>query len=175
MRRAIAAGLTGRGTRTISRAMIAFLRFLFVVPTGFIAACAAASFALLWPFIDTSGAAEGDPLFWLQAILGFGAEAAQVGSVALLPWAVFMVASELFGWRSILLHCAAGVLGGFAIMRVAYGETLPHASVQTALVVAGLSFALVYWIIAGRGAGRWRRARRAGRQPSQTVETASET
>lgn len=159
----------------MSRAMLALLRFLFVIPVGFIAACFAASFALLWPFMDTAGARDGDPVFWIHAVLGLGAEAAQVGSASLLPWAAFIVISESLGWRSILLHCGAGIAGGFGIMRAAYGAALPHASVQTALVVAGLSFALVYWIIAGHRAGRWRSARRPARaEPARTVESAQD-
>ena len=73
------------------------------------------------------------------------------------------------GWRSLILHMVAGAVGGYAVMRNAYGDALPHASVQTAVVVAGLTFAMVYWIVAGRSAGRWR-----SRQPEKTqaVETA---
>ena len=148
--------------------MIAVLRFLIVIPFGFVLACFAAAFALLWPFIDTSGAATGDPLFWLQAILGFLAQSAQVGSTALIPWAVFMVLTESLGWRSVLLHMAAGVAGGFAVIRTAYAGDLPHASVQTAMLVAGLTFALVYWIVVGRSAGLWR-ARKS--RAIETVES----
>lgn len=137
--------------------MTTFLRFLFVVPFGFVAACFAASFALLWPFFDVEGAAAGDALFWIEAGLGFLAQAAQVGSIALVPWAIFMVATEIFALDSILLHVAAGALGGFAYAELAYGAGTPHMSVMTALVVAGLGFAMVYWIIAGRSAGAWRR------------------
>jgi hypothetical protein len=148
--------------------MIAVLRFLIVIPLGFVLACFAAAFALLWPFIDTTGAATGDPLFWLQAVLGLVAQSAQVGSTALVPWAVFMVLTESLGWRSVLLHMAAGISGGFAVIRTAYDGAQPHASVQTAMIVAGLTFALVYWIVAGRGAGLWR-ARKA--RPIETVES----
>jgi hypothetical protein len=149
--------------------MIAVLRFIFVIPFGFVAACLAAAFALLWPFVDMTGAETGNLLFWIQAGLGFVAQAAQVGSAALIPWALFMVVTEIFGWRSLILHMAAGAIGGFAVMRSAYGEALPHASVQTAVVVAGLTFAMVYWIVAGRSAGRWRPRRP---EKTQAVETA---
>lgn len=137
--------------------MTTVLRFLFVIPIGFVAACLSAGFALLWPFVDMSGGESGDPLFWIHAVFGLLAQSAQVGSAALVPWALFMVVTETLGWRSLVLHAGAGALGGYAIMRSAYGEALPHASVQTATVVAGLTFAMVYWIVAGRAAGRWRR------------------
>ncbi|KQT52692.1 hypothetical protein ASG43_19790 [Aureimonas sp. Leaf454] len=148
--------------------MIAFLRFLFVIPFGFVAACGAASFALLWPFVDLSGAKDGDPFFWLQIGLGFAAQAAQVGSTALVPWGAFVLATELLGWRSLIFHALAGLAAGFLTTRFAYAGALPHASVQTAMAVAGLAFALVYWIIAGRGAGRWRTATPA-RRPNEPI------
>lgn len=153
--------------------MIALLRFLFLIPIAFVLACIAAAFAMLWPFIDTSGAARGDVLFWIEATFGFLAQTAQIGRVALVPWAVFMVATEAFGWRSLVLHMAAGLAAGYGVMRAAYGATLPHASVQTVMMVAGLTFALVYWLLAGRSAGRWRmRAATVSSPASQTVETA---
>ncbi|RYE76802.1 MAG: hypothetical protein EOP19_23885, partial [Hyphomicrobiales bacterium] len=61
------------------------LRFLFVIPVAFIFACLTAGFALLWPFVDLTGA-DGDPLFWVQAVFGFLAQSAQVGAAVLIPW-----------------------------------------------------------------------------------------
>lgn len=142
--------------------MTTLLRFLFVVPFGFVAACFAASFALLSPFLDTDGARTGDPVFWIGAGFLFLAQAAQVGSAALVPWAVFMAATEILALNSLLLHIAAGGLAGFAYAELAYGATPPPASIMTALVVAGLGFAMVYWIVAGRAAGRWRQRYRGG-------------
>lgn len=158
--------------------MSAVLRFLFVIPIAFVFACVSAGFAMLWPFLETDGVATSEPLFWIQVSLGLLAQSAQVGATALTPWAVFMVASETLGVRSLILHMVAGVAAGYGVMRAAYGEAMPAASVQTAMVVAGLTFALVYWIFAGRNAGRWRRreARQppASATPTQSVESPSE-
>ena len=141
--------------------MLTVLRFLFVIPIAFVAACLTGAFAMLWPFIDLSDASlTRDPIYLFQLIIVFMEQAAQIGSVTLLPWALFMVLSEAFGLRSILMHVAAGLCGGIAILIVAYGRTGPHASVQTAIVVASIVFALIYWIVAGRAAGRWRQRRR---------------
>ena len=138
--------------------MLTVLRFLFVIPIAFVAACLTGAFAMLWPFIDPlAGPLTSDPVYLFQLIIVFMEQAAQIGSVTLLPWALFMVLSESFGLRSILMHMAAGLCGGIAILIVAYGRTGPHASVQTAVVVASIVFALVYWIVAGHSAGRWRR------------------
>lgn len=151
--------------------MTVLLRFLFVIPTAFVLACLTAGFALLWPFMDTSGARGGDPVFWIKAVFGVLAQSAQVGSTALVPWALFMVLTESLGWRSLILSTAAGLAGGYGVMRSAYGATLPAPNVQTAMVVAGLAFALVYWILAGRSAGRWHRRETSA---PQTVESAQE-
>lgn len=142
--------------------MIAFLRFLFVIPFGFVLACLAGAFALLWPFLQVGRETLVDPLALFYLALGFTAQAAQVGSAALLPWGVFMVATEILGLSSVVLHAGAGLLGGFAASRLAY-DTPAHLSVQTALAVSGLAFALVYWLIAGRSAGRWRNVYRRQR------------
>ena len=139
--------------------MKTLLRFLFVIPTGFAAACFAAAFAMLWPFLHIPGSAGSDPVFLIHAGIIFFAQAAQIGSAMLIPWAVFMVLTETFGLSSILLHVTTGFLGGVALMFAAYGRNVPHMSVQTAIIVASLTFALVYWIVAGRSAGRWRRRR----------------
>jgi len=145
--------------------MATVLRFLLLIPTGFVLACAAAAFALLWPFLDWPPGASGDPFLVVQLVVGFTAQAAQVGSTALVPWGLFMGLSESLGWRSLLLHMGAGLVGGFAAMRLQPGGPVTEISLQTAFAVAGLSFALVYWLVAGRGAGRWRRPRNTTSPP----------
>ncbi len=118
-------------------------------------ACFVAGFALLWPFIDLPPSAAVDPLFWMELSVGFFAQAAQIGTLALIPWGLFMVLTEALAKRSILLHAAAGLVGGFAAAHIPPGAG--SAALETAMIVAGLSFGLVYWLIAGHGAGGWRR------------------
>jgi hypothetical protein len=144
--------------------MATLFRFLFLIPMGFVAATVAAAFALLWPFLDMGTLSAGDPAYLAELAVGFLAQSAQVGSVMLVPWAAFMVATEILGLSSILLHVAAGFLGGIGLSVAAYGTQPPALSVQTAILVASLTFALVYWIVAGHGAGRWRR--RLARAPA---------
>lgn len=156
--------------------MLTVLRFLFVIPIAFVAACLVGAFAMLWPFLDVAdGFASADPLYLFQLILIFLEQAAQIGSVTLLPWALLMVATEAFGLRSILMHLAAGLCGGIAILIVAYGRTGPHASVQTAIIVASIVFASVYWIVAGHSAGRWRRRERAEAGPADAASSDATT
>ena len=135
--------------------MTQVLRFLFLIPVGFVLACFAASFALLWPFIDLPPAAATDPFVWMELSVGFFAQGAQVGALALVPWGLFMVLTEALGKRSLLLHAAAGLVAGFAGAHIPPGAG--SAALETAMIVAGLAFGLVYWIVAGHGAGSWRR------------------
>lgn len=135
------------------------LRFLFLIPIGFVAACFAAGFALLSPFLDLGPGAIEDPFVLAELAVGFVTQCAQVGATALLPWALFMVVSESLRLRSVLLHAGLGALGGFAASRT--DGVAAAVSVETAMVVAGLAFGLVYWLVAGHGAGRWRRPRAA--------------
>ncbi|SKA20947.1 hypothetical protein [Consotaella salsifontis] len=137
--------------------MTTVLRFLFVVPFGYIAACLAAAFALLWPFFNSQAASDADLFFWLQAGATFVAQVVMVGSATFVPWAAFMVLTELLGLSSLLLHAAAGALGAYLLTRLAYAGAMPDRNVITAVIVSGVAFALVYWVIAGRGAGSWRR------------------
>ncbi|HEX2020596.1 MAG TPA: hypothetical protein VGO17_16815 [Aurantimonas sp.] len=146
--------------------MSTVLRFLFVIPIGFIAACLTAAVAMLWPFLDVPPGGAGDPVFLFHASVAFAAQSAQIGSAVLLPFALFVVATEIFALSSLLLHLAAGLLGGMGVLFAAYGRDVPHMSVQTAILVASLCFCLVYWIIAGRRAGAWRRGGRASRPVS---------
>ncbi|MBP0616628.1 hypothetical protein [Jiella mangrovi] len=133
------------------------LRFLFVVPLAYVAACLTAAFAMLWPFMNVSDGAALDPVFVAEVAFYFGAQAVQIGAAAFVPWVVFMVISEIAGLSSLLLHLVAGLLGGMFVLFAAYGPDVPHMSVQTAILVASLTFSLVYWILAGNRAGRWRR------------------
>jgi len=137
--------------------MRAVLRFLFVIPLGFVFACYGAAFALLWPFIEVPATIGDDPFRMVEMFFVFTAQSAQVGSAALLPWAIFMLVTEIMGWRSLLLHAAIGLASGFVALRLAYEGAMPPISIQTAIFLAGLAFGMIYWIIAGRAAGLWRR------------------
>ncbi|RIY00993.1 hypothetical protein D3218_11410 [Aureimonas flava] len=143
--------------------MAQVLRFLFLIPIGFVLACFAASFALLWPFVDLPSGASSPPGVWLELSVGFFAQAAQVGTLALVPWGIFMVLTEALGWRSLLVHAGTGILAGFAAARIPPGAG--STALETAMIVAGLAFALVYWLVAGHGAGTWRRRRAATPPP----------
>ena len=136
--------------------MSTVLRLLFLIPIGFILACCAGAVALLWPFVDLSPAALADPAEVLDLMILFTAQAAQVGVTALVPFLIFLVLSEALRLRSILIYLVLGLVGGALAAHA--GAVSPDMRVQTATIVAGLAFALTYWIVAGHRAGRARPA-----------------
>ncbi|WP_152046995.1 hypothetical protein [Aureimonas psammosilenae] len=150
--------------------MILVLRLVFLIPLGFVAACLGAAFALIGPFVGPFPPLDQDPLYWFELAWAFGIQAVQIGSVAFLPWACFMIATEFLGLGSILIHAAAGLLGAFAYLRLSYDGAMPDGGVRTAVIAAGLVFALVYWLVAGRGAGRERSRQREGVRRIETAK-----
>ena len=130
------------------------LRLLFLVPVAFVLATFAAAGAMLWPFLAIPPGALGDPFVLFELGVGFTAQAAQIGSAAFVPFALFALLAEILALRSLLAHLLVGAGAGFLSTRLA--PVVPELSVQTASVTAGLAFALVYWILAGRTAGRLR-------------------
>lgn len=146
--------------------MATVVRFLFVIPLGFVFACLTSAFTVLWPYLGImENGTIYNPVLYVHSAVAFWAQGAQIGSTLLIPWAIFMAASEILGLSSLLFHVAAGVVGSVAIIILAYGEPAPSASIQAAIVMSGIVFALTYWLVAGRRAGAWR----PRRQPKARV------
>jgi hypothetical protein len=110
---------------------------------------------------------SGDPIergtFTLFVVTG----AAFTGAVALLPLAILIAIAEAFKIRSLLIYAVAGcvvMLLGYSASGLAppsYEESIDHPPplIPHAVEVAagaGIVFGGVYWLIAGRRAGRWR-------------------
>ena len=92
-----------------------------------------------------------------------------VGAVAILPAALLIVISEAARLRSFLFYGVGGALVGLASY---YGSDIsvrlenttdvpPVANALQLAAAAGIIGGLVYWLIAGRNAGRWREPRSA--------------
>lgn len=93
--------------------------------------------------------------------------AAFTGAVTLLPLAILIAVTEIFKIRSLLVYAVAGcaiMLLGYSASGLAppsYEESIDHPppliphAVEVA-AAAGIVFGSVYWLIAGRKAGRWR-------------------
>ena len=110
-------------------------------------------------------AMSGDPadrvVFWGAAFIASGYTA----SLLFLPMLIAVVLAEAFSVRSLLANVGGAVL----IVLLAYQgtglghgeESIDHAPpliphVLEVAAAAGIAFGLVYWLIAGRKAGRWR-------------------
>ncbi|MDB5617711.1 hypothetical protein [Tardiphaga sp.] len=137
---------------------------LFVVFFAFCVACLIAGaivvVAILFPEISAIDVAGIDPNA-INVILGFGF--IFVSGFALLPAIIVVAITETFSIRSVLAYA----LGGAAVGLACYLGLVPfdtdamrfdgivrrHLEVVTG---AGIVGGLIYWMIAGRNAGRWR-------------------
>jgi hypothetical protein len=113
-----------------------------------------------WP------AMAGDPaervVFWGAAFIASGITA----SLLFLPMLIAVVLAEAFAVRSLLIN----VFGAVALALLAYQgagfgrngeESIDRAPPLVSrefeiAAAAGATFGLIYWLIAGRKAGRWR-------------------
>lgn len=103
--------------------------------------------------------------FWGTVFVG----ASFTGAIIILPLAILIGLAETFKIRSLL----ANAFGGVALLLFAYygsgfnrsyeesiDEPPPLISHEAEIAVAtGAVFGFVYWVVAGRNAGRWRERR----------------
>ena len=153
---------------------MAFVGHLFAIVFGvFIASIAAAIVIALGIWSPQWHSLSGDPgeLFFFGGTAAIGA--GFTGSMGLLPLAVMIVLAEAFKMRSLLVHLVAGaaflLLGyyGTGAVTGSYEESIDHPPPPVSRTVevaatAGMAFGLIYWLIAGRAAGRWRERRVRG-------------
>lgn len=127
-----------------------------------LAAGAVVSFGLLGPeWRGLSGEPVERAMFWSMTLFASGL----AWFAGFLPVVIAVVLAEAFKLRSLLVYAAAsavlfalGAFGGGFIN--AYEESIDRApplispDLQLA-AAAGIAFGLVYWLLAGRNAGRW--------------------
>jgi hypothetical protein len=145
----------------------------FAILAGFLGACVAADLivvvAALYP--DWSDIHLG-PMDRVE----FGAIAALafvfVSALAFVPALVAVVVAETWSFRSILYYAIAGAVVGFVgyaglvnfdLDRI--GATSYFRREMEIMIGAGIVGGLVYWLIAGRNAGVWRRPPATGLAP----------
>jgi hypothetical protein len=152
---------------------MALIGRLFVILFGFCVACLVAGaivvFAVLFPEMSALDTGVIDPNA-LNIILGFGF--IFVSGFALLPATIVVAITEAFYIRSVLAYALGGAVVGLAcyLGLVPFdpdtlrfdGIVRRHLEVMTG---AGIVGGLIYWVIAGRNAGRWREPRRVLPQP----------
>ncbi len=153
----------------------AILFRLFVMVVGYGCAALAASLFLhvvAWPAISDD---MGEPPWSLMGGIFFSVPlmGILIGGFAFFPALVVLAVAEYFRLRDWLSYAIAGgvaALGAYGIlwqgmatfqdvdMAVSGDGQLPLAAEPAALawgVTAGIVGALVYWLVAGRSAGRW--------------------
>jgi hypothetical protein len=138
---------------------------LFATFFGFLAACFVSGmvvlFALLFPEMDVQTLDFNNDT--MNVILGFGF--LLVSGFALLPAVIAVMITEVFSIRSILAYAVFGGVAGLCcylafipfdtVSMTFEGVVRRHLEV---MVGAGVLGGVVYWLIAGRGAGMWRSA-----------------
>jgi hypothetical protein len=141
---------------------------IFVIIFAIIFASMAAGIAIAVGILGVQWhSVSGDPVervfFWGTAFIG----ATGAGAVGFLPMVILIALAEAFRIRSLALNMLGGVamllLGyyGSGFAAPSYEESIdrPPPIVSRELEIAaaaGAVFGLVYWLIAGRNAGRWR-------------------
>jgi hypothetical protein len=139
--------------------LTAYLWRLLVITTGFgLATCAAALFFFV-TFLIPEFVAEQADADWFAMILSallLGIFIASIAAAMIaVPVLVLAIISEFFGLRSLWFHTVAGlVLGGGASLLWMGGIESGEWDRLAASAASGIIGALVYWLIAGRNAGR---------------------
>lgn len=151
---------------------MALIARLLVIAIGFLAACLVAGMivvtAVMFPEFSDLGAGPVDEGVF-QILVGFGF--IFISGFALLPAALIALITEAFSIRGVLAYAIGGAVVGAAcyLSLVPFdtdtwqfnGIVRRHLEIMTG---AGIVAGLVYWMIAGRNAGAWRRPPR--RPPS---------
>jgi hypothetical protein len=144
---------------------MALIGRLFVVFFAFLAACLAAGIiivsALLFPEFSELGTGPVDEGA-LNVLFGFGFIV--VSGFALLPAMIIVALTEAFYIRGALTYAVGGGLVGLAcyLGLVPFdtdtlrfeGIVQRHLEIMTG---AGIVAGVIYWLIAGRNAGAWRK------------------
>jgi len=142
---------------------MALIGRFFAVIIGFCAACLVASIVVLWAifFPEMTDMSVDIDQGAINLILGFGF--VLVSGFALLPAAMIALVTEVFSIRHVLAYAVGGALAGlfcylgfipFDTVNMTFnGIVRRHLEV---MVGAGILGGVVYWLIAGRNAGRWR-------------------
>jgi hypothetical protein len=152
---------------------MALIGRLFFVFFGFLAACFAAGaivvVAVLYPEFSDFGQGEIDQSA-INIVLGFGF--IFLSGFALLPALIVVLITEALYIRGVLTYAVGGAIVGaacylglvpFDTQTLQFeGIVRRHLEIMTG---AGIVAGLVYWMIAGRGAGAWREPPRRLRPP----------
>jgi hypothetical protein len=154
---------------------MALIGRLFVIFFAFLAACLAAGIivvaAVLFPELSDLGGGPVDQRAF-DIVIGFSF--IFISGFALLPAMIIALITEAFSIRGVLAYAIGGGVVGLAcyLGLIPFDtETLRfegivrrHLEIMTG---SGIVAGLVYWMIAGRNAGAWRKPPRPRQLPPQ--------
>lgn len=129
---------------------------------GYLAACfAAAAFATFVLMNVDIAALDQNWETTFKTVLFLGTIYVAILVAAFWPFLIALVVTEAFRLRDFIAHLVAGVLVGAAyglpLSAIFSGAEMPDISLealQLAIACGGLG-GIVYWVIAGRTAGKW--------------------
>ena len=156
----------------MTRLFAALLR-LFVILFGYSAAVLTAVLfihLLAWESLGFGGGAENPVAQW-ATVMSVLFSTLFISYYAFLPSAVLITISELRAIRGWLYFALAGgvVALGAAVLRTMDAPAGSGiATVDAATAAAGLVGGLAYWLIAGQGAGGWRKRSSSAPEPSES-------
>lgn len=154
----------------ISRFVVILLAFCIaaIVAGWFLAAILLRTFGLdallsdFWQLSDAIGDQHGSftsIAFWSTTFIAGFVMAAAIGSFAFLPAALVILIAEARRYRSSLVYTLSGLVIGIAAIATWYPAGIATSDAQTPLLAAALAGTgviggFVYWLLAGRNAGR---------------------
>ena len=164
----------------MSRVALILVRFAVII-AGYVCAALAASAVLHLALIGAARLEPEQAPWLLVGSMAFSIPfvALFIGYYAFLPALVAIGITEFARWQDWLTYALAGGAIAIVVMSMFWGrrpgdlaldvegmppmraERLDDPQVIAALLAAGLVGGIAYWVVAGRGAGRWRRAPRA--------------
>ena len=135
----------------------AFLLRLAGMTLSFIVALAAAGlfFTLALSGILDPGSSESFSEHWFTILPLAVIVTATAGSLALVPFFAIALVSEYFSLRGLVFHLVAGtVTGGIAVWMYTLQAADPTTKAFAVGAASGTVGGFVYWLLAGRSAGR---------------------
>jgi hypothetical protein len=141
---------------------MALIGRLIVTLFGFLAGCVAAATMVMFAFLmlgQTDFARLADDPAAILVVIGLSS--VTLSRYALLPAVLVVALAEGFQLRSVLFYALAG--GALALV-LTFGSDLGinlsniFVRDREIMVGAGLFAGLIYWAIAGRNAGNWRKS-----------------
>ncbi len=139
----------------MSRLLAYLWRFAVVIAGFFCAVVAASAFLHLLLFGGFDWRGEAGAAVTGSLSVSVLVVALIFAYMAFLPAVILVIAAEVFGWRGWLFHALAGGVIGltasmFTWMTAGSGTDF---GLLWALVAAGMTGGLAYWLIAGRSSG----------------------